>query len=77
LLLLLFFEGKKLPINATNVLNKDISTDGSSNAGVWGQSPQPPEANGGSEILQLFSKKYAVLGIFWSKFLLETAFFNG
>jgi len=56
----------------------------SNNARVWGRSPQPPEANGGSgadpstlqRILQLL-QKYAFLGIFWLKFLLKTAFFNG
>jgi len=45
---------------------------------------QPPEANRGSEakppgsaaILQPFSKKYAFLGIVWSKFLLKNSFFK-
>jgi len=44
------------------------------NKGVWGQSTQPPEANGGSgerptlRHFYSFSKKYAFLGIVWSKF---------
>jgi len=47
------------------------------NKGVWGQSPQPPEANGssGAEPLTLrrfyscfFFKKYAFLGVVWYKF---------
>jgi len=46
-------------------------------AGVWGQSPQPPEANGGLEaepptlrrFYSLFlKKKYAFFGIVWSTF---------
>jgi len=49
-----------------------------------GQSPQLLEASGdfwggspdAAVILQLFSKKYAFLSIFWPKFLLKNAFFN-
>jgi len=55
---------------------------GSNNAGIWGQSPQPPEVSGGSEaepstlrrFFQLFPKKYAFLNTLWSKFLLENTF---
>jgi len=60
---------------------KSISVNGSNNAGIWGWSLlQPPEANGGSGALRqfysLFSKKYALLGIFCPKFLLKNSFFK-
>jgi len=35
------------------------------------------EARDVAAILELFSQTYAFLGVFWSKFLLKTAFLNG
>jgi len=35
-------------LNARSELDKVVIVGGSYNAGVWRQSPQPPEANGGS-----------------------------
>jgi len=50
--------------------------------GLWGQSFQLLEANGGSgqspwalwQFYSFFSKKYAFFGIFWPKFLLKNSF---
>jgi len=34
-------------VSATNAFEKiTVTSDGSNNSGVWGRSPQPPEANG-------------------------------
>jgi len=58
------------------------SSDGSNNLGVWGQSPQLPEANEGlwggapnaAAIFLVFSKNKAFSSIIWSKFLLKRVF---
>jgi len=61
------------------VFDQTILVDESNNMGVWGLSPQLPEASRGSRtepptLWQFYSflfKKYAFLGIFWSIFLLK------
>jgi len=60
-------------------LYKAVIAGGSNNSGIWGRSPQPPEANGGSgaelrRFLQFLSQKYAFLSKLSSKFLLKTLF---
>jgi len=55
-------------VNATSFLSKiTVTGDGSNNSGVWGRSPQPPEANGGlgaepqrCSDFPVFSKKYSI-----------------
>jgi len=56
----------------------------SNNAGIWGRSPQLPEANGGLGVKLLtlrrfyrFFPKIRIFRLNWSKFLLKTAFLNG
>jgi len=59
-----------------------ILVGGNNNTGVWGQSPQLPEANGGSgaepptlrRFYSFLYKKYAFFVIFWSIFLLKMRF---
>jgi len=58
-----------------------LTSDVINNSGVWGQSPQPPEANVGLWVdiqrccdLQFFPKNKALLCIFWSNFCLEKWF---
>jgi len=77
---LFFFEGNKPHLVREMNFDKVAIVGGSNNAGVWGRSPQPPEANRGSgtEPLTLkrfftsFSKKkIRILSILWSKFLLK------
>jgi len=43
---LLFFEGNKTHSALESNFDKVIIAAWSNNAGVWGQNPQPPEANG-------------------------------
>jgi len=38
---------KHIRDNARNELNEAVTVGGSNNVGVWGQIPQPAEANGG------------------------------
>jgi len=55
-------------ISTKNKLDKLVIACGSNNAGAWGRSPQPPEANGGSRaeppmlrrFLHFFSKKKSI-----------------
>jgi len=66
-------------VGATNAFEKiTVTGDRSNNSGVWGRSPQPPEANGGlgaaAAIFQNFSKNKAFLCMFWSKFLFRNVF---
>jgi len=69
--------------SATNSFEKiTVTGDGSSNSGVWGQSPQPPEANGGlgaePPTLQRFSRFFKKIKHFYAyfglNFCLETWF---
>jgi len=50
---------------------------GESNKATGGQRGFGGGATDAAAIFQLFFQKYAVLGIFWSKFLLKTTFLNG
>jgi len=56
---LFFFEGNKTHLVLEINFDKVVIVCESNNAGVWGRSPQPPEANGGSlrRFFISFSKK--------------------
>jgi len=45
--LLFFSSSNNIAFSVRNAFNKAVTVDGSNNAGVWGRSPQSPEANGG------------------------------
>jgi len=61
-------------MKATTVGESNNAGFGAPVGGQWGFGGGASDA---AAILQLFFQKYAFLGIFWSKFLLKTAFLNG
>jgi len=54
-------------INTRNELDKVVIVGGSNNSGVWGRSPQPLDANGGSGADPLTLRRFLEFFFFFRK----------